>query len=137
MVHVIFFKVEYVANVFDLMVPQTAFELIFQLYNFLSQAQADNDDLHDPEGRLLDAKNSVAQKGYETFTKRRREETGQTSYRSRGPPAREEPQGSFGNQSVQRELTRAGYTPTQPISEELTPLTPVSRNSRRCTRQLV
>jgi hypothetical protein len=37
------FKVEYVANVFDLTTPRTAFELIFQLYNFLSKAKTDND----------------------------------------------------------------------------------------------
>ena len=131
MVYAIFFKVEYVTKVFDLTAPLTTFELIFQLYNFLSEAKADNDGLFEPERQLLEAKNSVTRKKYPSLLKRKREEMGN---RSRSPPARGEAQDSFGDQSVQRELTEAGYTLTQPISEELTPLTPVSRNSRRCTR---
>lgn len=63
MAYAMFFKVEYITNVFDLTTPQAMFELIFQLYNFLSEAKADNDGLHDPESRLLEAKNSVARKG--------------------------------------------------------------------------
>ncbi len=128
------FKVEYVTKVFDLTAPLTTFELIFQLYNFLSEAKADNDGLFEPERQLLEAKNSVTRKKYPSLLKRIREEMGNSPHRSRSPPARGEAQDSFGDQSVQRELTEAGYTLTQPISEELTPLTPVSRNSRRCTR---
>ncbi len=134
MSYAIFIKVEYLTEVFDLTVPQTAFEFIFQLYNFLSEAKADNDELHQPEGRLLEAKNSVARKGYTSLTTRKLEETGSSSHRSGGPPAPGGSQGSFGDQSVQRELTRAGYTLTQPISEELTLQAPVSCNSRGCTR---
>jgi hypothetical protein len=130
MAYAIFFKVEYVTNVFDLTAPQTAFELIFQLYNFLSEAKADNDGLYEPEYRLLEAKNSVARKGYASLSTR-------TPYHSRDSAARGEAQDSFGDQSVQKELASAGYTLTQPISEELTLLTPVSRNSCRCTRLLV
>ena len=51
-----------VGNVFDLTALQIAFELIFQLYNFLSEAKADNDGLREPECWLLEAKNSVARK---------------------------------------------------------------------------
>jgi hypothetical protein len=135
--YAIFFKVEYVTKVFDLTIPDDAFALIFQLYNLLSAAKADNDGLHQPEVRLSEAKNSVAQKRYATLSKllkRKRGEAGTTTHRSRDPP---EAQDSFGNQSVQRELTSAGYTLTQPRFEELTLLTPVSRDSRRCTRLLV
>lgn len=127
MSYAIFFKVEYVTDIFNLTAPQTAFDFIFQLYNFLSEAKADNDGLREPETRLLNAKNSVARKGYESFSKRRREVTGGTSYRSSGPASGGE-QDSFGNQSVQGELKRAGYTLTQPMPKGLTLLTPVSRN---------
>jgi hypothetical protein len=129
MAYGIFFEVEYVTNVFDLTAPQTTFEFIFQLYNFISEAKAGNDGLHEPERRLLEAKTSVARKGYASFSRLMREET--SSNRSSGPSTRED---SFGNQSVQIVLTRAGYILTQPIPEGLTPLFPVSRNSRRCTR---
>jgi hypothetical protein len=137
MTYAIFFKVEYVTNIFDLTAPQTAFELIFQLYNFLYEAQADNDGLREPERQLLEAKKSVVRKGYASLSKQKCEEIGNASYCSRGRPASAEAQDSFDNQSVQRELTRAGYTLTRPISEkfpEFTPLTPVSRDSRWCTR---
>lgn len=108
--------------------PQSAFELIFLLYDFLLEAKAGNDGLREPESRLLEAKYSVARKQYASFSERYREEIGEISYPSRGLSARGCGQDCFGNQSVQRELTGAGYTLTQPISEELTSLTPVSRN---------
>ena len=129
MAYQIFFKVEYITNIFDLTVPQTAFEFIFQLYNFLSEAKSDNDGLHEPERRLLDAKDSVARKGYASFSKRIHDETG-----SHGPPTRDGEQDSFSDRSVQGELTRAGYTLTHPLPEGFTLLTPVSHNSRCCTR---
>ena len=124
------FEVNYVTKDFDLTDPSSAFEFIFQLYNFLADAKADNEGLRDPEIQLLNAKNSVARKGYLTLSKRKREQTGNISHSSRGPPAPGGAQDSFGNQSIQTELARAGYTIDQPI-EGLTPLTPVSRNSRR------
>ena len=129
----IFFKVKYDTTVFDLTHPQTAFEFIFQLYNFLSAAKADNDSFHKPERRLADAKDSVARKGYPTLSMRKCEETTYDSNRSSSPPASEEAQDSFDNSSVQRELTRAGYTLTQ-LPKDFTLLTPVSRDSRRCAR---
>ena len=112
--------------------PSSAFEFIFQLYNFLVDAKADNEGLHDPEFQLLNAKNSVDRKGYLTLSKQKREEAG-TPHRSRDPPAPGGAQDSFGNQSIQKELARAGYTIDQPI-EGLTPLTPVSLNSRQFNR---
>jgi hypothetical protein len=133
MVYTIFFQVVYVTNVFNLTAPETAFQLIFQLYNFLKGAKADNDDLRNPERQLEQAKDSVARKGYESFSKRKREETGNLPHRSR-PHAPGGAQATSGGQLVHMELTRAGYTLTQPISEALTLLTPVSRNSRLCTR---
>jgi hypothetical protein len=113
------------------------FKFIFQLYNFLSAAKADNDGFRDPASRLAVVKDSIARKGYPTLnnTKRRREEeTKHDSIRSRGPPASGGARDSFDDSSVQRELTRAGYTLTQPISEDLVLLTPVSCDSRRCAR---
>jgi hypothetical protein len=53
MAYAISFKVEYLTEVFDLRTPRRAFALLFQLYNFLSEAEADNEDLHEPENRLL------------------------------------------------------------------------------------
>ncbi len=134
MANAILFKVEYVTKIFDLTVPQVAFEFIFQVYNFFSVAEADNVHLHQPETRLAEVKRSVAQKNYSTFShiKRRQEES-----HSLDTPAEGGEEDSFGNPSVVREVTRAGYTPTQPISEELTLLTPVSHNLLRCTRYLV
>ena len=137
MTNAIFFKVEYDTAVFDLTVPQAAFKFIFQLYNFLSAAKADDDGFHDPVSRLAAAKDSIARRGYPTLnnTKRRREEeTKHGSQHSRGPPASGGARDSFENSSVQRELTRAGYTLTEPISEDLMLLTPVSCASRRCAR---
>jgi len=136
MVNAILFKVEFVTRVFDLTVPRTAFEFIFQLYNFFSDAEADNDRLLDPKSRLRNAEGSVARKGYPTLTsartKRRREEKKKKKAvkKSKPNPPQEE-EASFDNLSVQREVTRAGYTCTEPISEELTLLAPVSCNSRR------
>jgi len=134
MANAILFKVEYVTKIFDLTVPQVAFEFIFQVYNFFSVAEADNVHLHQPETRLAEVKRSVAQKNYPTFShiKRRQEES-----HSLDTPAEGGEEDSFGNPSVVREVTRAGYTPTQPISEELTLLTPVSHNLLRCTGYLV
>ncbi len=134
MANAILFKVEYVTKIFDLTVPQAAFEFTFQMYNFFSVAEADNVHLHQPETRLAEVKRSVAQKNYPTFShiKRRQEES-----HSLDTPAEGGEEDSFGNPSVVREVTKAGYTPTQPISEELTLLTPVSHNLRRCTRYLV
>jgi hypothetical protein len=103
MANAIFFKVEYVTNVFDLTAPQAAFELIFQLYNFFPEAKSDNGRLYDPEYQLLEAKNSVARKGYTRFSRLIRKET--TSNFSSGQSARGRAQDSFGNPP---ELTRAG-----------------------------
>lgn len=126
MAYPIFFEVEYVTEMFDLTDPQSAFELIFQLYNFLSEAKSDNDGLNEPRKQLLKAKCSVARKGYTSFSKRKHEEMGDT--------APDGDQDCFGDQSVQGELTRAGYTLAPPLPEGFTLLTPVSRNSRCCTR---
>jgi hypothetical protein len=79
--------------------------------------------------KLAEVKQSVARKKLSNiFTYKAR---------TRRQPKEGDEEDSFGNPSVQSEVTRAGYTPTQPISEELTLLTPVSRNSRRCTRYLI
>ena len=127
-------------NIFDLTVTQTAFDFIFQLYNFLSAAVADNVRFHEPERRLETAKTLVERKGYQSLSeyqsvsKRKREETENSSNSSRGPPTHREAQGIFGSTSVQRELTRAGYTMPPPLPEELTPLTPVSRDSCHSAR---
>jgi hypothetical protein len=137
MTNVIFSKVEYETAAFDLTVPQAAFKFIFQLYNFLSASKADNDGFHEPARRLVDAKDSIARRGYPTLnnTKRKRDETTKhDSEHSRGPPASGGARDCFDNSSVQKVLTRAGYTLTRPISEDLTLLTPVSCDSRRCAR---
>jgi hypothetical protein len=128
----IFLKVEYDTKVFDLTLPQAAFDFIFELYNFLSAAKADNDSFDGPQRRLTEAKISVEQKQFPTIhnTKRRYDdETKPESKRSRGPPASGGGEDSFGHS----ELLRAGYTPTQ-LPKDLTLLTPVSRHSRRCAR---
>lgn len=140
MTDAIIFKVEYLAEVFDLTVPEATFEFTFQLYNFLSAAKAVNDGFHNPESRLALAKDSVDRKNYPALSsKRKHDESDQSndSDRTCDPPAHGGAQDSFNNPSVQRELTRAGYTLTQPISEisdELELLTPVSCNSLCCTR---
>ena len=127
-------------NIFDLTVTQTAFDFIFQLYNFLSAAVADNVRFHEPERRLETAKTLVERKGYQSLSeyqslsKGKREETENSSNSSRGPPTHREAQGIFGSTSVQRELTRAGYTMPPPLPEELTPLTPASRDSCHSAR---
>jgi len=137
MANAILFKVEYSTSAkFNLTVPQTAFEFIFQLYNFFSDAVADSARLLDPASELHRAKESVSRKGYPTLTsartKRGREEKEKKSVKKSKPnPDQRKEEDGFDNPSVQREVTRAGYTVTQPISEELTLLTPVSRNSRR------
>ena len=114
-------------------VPQTAFEFIFQLYNFLSAAKVDNDGFLEPVLCLENVKKSVNAEGYKTLTKRKYEDKCDST-RSRSQISSGVPQDSFDNSSVQGELTRAGYTLTQLISKDLTPLTPVSRDSRRCAR---
>jgi hypothetical protein len=136
MANAILFKVEYVTSIFDLTVPRTAFEFIFQMYNFFSLARKDNVRLGRPKGRLAEAKQLVVRQNYPTFTNARRTQ-GEPQREPRKRPRRDpdtSAQGgeedSFGNPSVQREVTRTGYIPTQPISDELTLLTPVSRNSR-------
>lgn len=78
--------------------PQSAFELIFLLYDFLLEAKAGNDGLREPESRLLEAKYSVARKQYASFSERYREEIGEISYPSRGLSARGCGQDCFGNQ---------------------------------------
>jgi hypothetical protein len=60
MTNAIFFKVEYDAKVFDLTDPKHTFDFIFELYNFLFAAKANNDSFFEPERRLTEAKDSVA-----------------------------------------------------------------------------
>jgi hypothetical protein len=136
------FKVEYVTKVFDLTVSRTAFEFIFQMYNFFTDAMDGNARLHEPRTRLYDAKLSVSRKRYPTSTcsKRKYDGAQRKSRKSKSDSdtsAQDEEEDILGNPSVMREVARAGYTPAQPILEELTPMTPVSRNSRHCTRHLV
>ncbi|KAH9953314.1 kinase-like domain-containing protein [Russula dissimulans] len=132
-------KVEYVSKVFDLTVPRTAFEFIFQMYNFFSLAKADNARLDRPGARLREAKQSMDEEDYPTFsgTKRKYEENQRKRVKKfkRNPDtsAQGGQEDSFGNQSVQRDVTRAGYTPTQPISEELMLLTPLKPTTRQAT----
>ncbi|KAI9513064.1 kinase-like domain-containing protein [Russula earlei] len=126
--------VHYDRTLFDLTDHRGAFDFIFQLYNFLSIANADNakfDNDHASE-RLAKAKASVENSTYPSITKRLKDETGRNSTRARGPPAGEGANDSLDNSSIQRELARAGYTLTQPISE-LTPLTPLKPTMRRAT----
>ena len=115
--------------------PQDTFEFIFQLYNFLSAAKADNDGFYEPQERLLEAKDSVARKEYPTVhtSKRKREESRGDSNRPRDPPAPGGTRDSLGDALVLKELGRAGYTLTE-LPDELRPLTPVSHNSSRCAR---
>ena len=136
MVNVILFKVEYVTKVFDLTDPRSVFEFIFQLYNFISDAEAENRRLDQPRTRLLNAQESVMQKKLPSLSSPKREPEDQQNSTKR---SKRNPRGgdSFDNLTVLREVTNAGYTPTQPISEELTPLTPVNRNSCRWTRYLI
>jgi hypothetical protein len=140
------FKVEYATESFDLTVPQAALEFIFQLYNFFSFAEDDNRHLRQPGSRLEEAKESVARKHREAFTtrtptKRKQEDNQRNSKKSRSNHPDTTAQGGeedcFGNPSVQREVTRAGYTPTPPLPKDFTLLTPVSRNSSHCIRNLV
>lgn len=143
MANAILFKVEYVSREFDLSVPRKAFEFIFQMYNFFSAAKKGNDHLLRPLDQLADAKQSVNEKNYPTFSKRKKQEdNNETKAAKKSKPnpdasAQGGQEDSFGNPSVQREVTRAGYTPTRPIPKEFTPLTPVSRNSHRCAGCLV
>jgi len=107
------------------------------MYNFFSIAEADNARLHRPGPRLAEAKQSAARKPLETFSspKRKYEENQMKSVKRSKLNSDTSTQGeeevAFDNPSVQREVTRAGYTPTPPIPEEFALLTPVSRNSRR------
>ena len=135
MTNAISYKVEYDTKVFDLTAPQSAFDFIFELYNFLSAAKAENDSLDRPERRLTEAKDSVARKEYPTLTsiKLKCEETEYDSNCSRSSPASEGAPDSLDDSSVERELTRAGYTLTR-LPKDLTLLTPVSRDSHWCAR---
>ena len=106
------------------------------MYNFFSIARHDNRDLHQPESRLLEVKESVAREGYSMITggtKRKHEGDPKNSKRkSKGNPdtsAQGREEDGFGNPSVQRKVTSAGYTLVPPISDEFKPLTPVSRHS--------
>ena len=143
MANAILFKVEYVTETFDLTKPRSAFEFIFQMYNYFSMAVNDNRHLRQPRLRLAEVKGSVTRRNYPTFsnTKRGREDTQKKSKKKskRNPDtsAQGGEEDSFDKPSVQKEVTSAGYTITQPISEEITLLIPVSRNSPRCTRYLV
>ena len=141
MVNAILFKVEYITKVFDLTDPRSVFEFIFRLYNFISDAEAENRRLDRPQTRLSKAKESVAQEKLPSLSSAKRgpEEDQQNSTKRsrRNPGTSAGGGGSFDDPTVLREVTNAGYTPTQPISEEITPLTPVSRNSRRWTRYLI
>jgi hypothetical protein len=120
MANAILFKVEYVTETFDLTKPRSAFEFIFQMYNYFSMAVNDNRHLRQPRRQLARVKEMVNGRNYPTFTSAQGGE-----------------EDSFDKPSVQKEVTSAGYTITQPISEEITLLIPVSRNSPRCTRYLV
>jgi hypothetical protein len=138
MTNAITFKVEYDTKVFDLTALQSAFDFIFELYNLLSAAKADNVSLDEPRRRLIEARNSVVNQKYPTLnntkTKRKHEEeTKDDSKRSRRPPPSGGGRDSFDDSSVQRELTRAGYTLPR-LPKDFTPLTPVSRDSHRCAR---
>jgi hypothetical protein len=73
MADVILFKVEYVTKVFNLMDPQSAFEFLFRLYNFISDAEAENRRLDPPETRLSKAKESVMQKNLPLLSSAKRE----------------------------------------------------------------
>jgi hypothetical protein len=144
MANAILFKVEYISREFDLTAPQPAFEFIFQIYNFFSDANEDNKRLSQPDIQLTRAKESVEAKQYPTFSKKRKQahnekRSGKKKKSKQNPDtsAQGGQEDSFDNPSVQREVTGAGYTPTQPIPEEFTPLTPVSRNPRCCARYLV
>src|SRR6267142_5748758 len=88
MTNAIFFKVEYDTKVFDLTALQSVFNFIFELYNCLPAAKADNDSLDKLKRRLIEAKDSVVKKKIPTLnTKRKHKETKHDSKRSRGPPA--------------------------------------------------
>ena len=136
------FKVEYDSREFDLTVPQSAFEFIFQLYNFFSDAKEDNKRLSQPDIQLKRAKESVEAKNHPTFSKERKQEAlhekrsakKNKSKLNSNTFAQGGQEDSFDDPSVQREVTGAGYTPAQPISEEFTPLTPVSRSPCCCAR---
>ena len=143
MANAILFKVEYVTETFDLTKPRSAFEFIFQMYNYFSMAVNDNRHLRQPRRQLARVKEMVNGRNYPTFTKTKREhENTQKNPKKKSKPnpdtsAQGGEEDSFDKPSVQKEVTSAGYTITQPISEEITLLIPVSRNSPRCTRYLV
>ena len=72
MANATFFEVEYVTKVFDLTVPRTAFEFIFQMYNFITDAKDGNTRLHEPIPGLASAKQSE----YKTLTYSKRKYDG-------------------------------------------------------------
>ncbi len=117
-----------------------AFDFIFQLYNFVSTAQADNVGFDEPQRRLAEAKYSVVRKKYRTITegatkKRKLGQIDNTDNDSNHPTpsASGGGQDCFGDPLVQRELTRTGYTLTE-LPKDFASLTPVSRHSCRCAQ---
>ena len=61
MANAILSKVEYVTKDFDLTNPLSAFEFIFQMYNFLSDAEAENERLDRP---ALEPRNRSCERVY-------------------------------------------------------------------------
>ena len=105
------------------------------MYNFFTDAMDGNACLHEPSPRLYDVKWSVSRKRYPELTCSKRKYDGaqrkfKKSERDSDTSAQSEEEDCLGNPSVMREVARAGYTPTQPILKELTPMTSVSRKSR-------
>jgi hypothetical protein len=126
----IFCEVRYVTKDFNLADAKSAFDFIFQIYNFVSAAKADNDSFLDtPELELQNIKELVLRKKYPTLASKKNCEAAETST-NRSPPGGI--QDSFDNPSIQEGLMAAGYTLTQTMSDELVPITPVSHNSCRC-----
>jgi hypothetical protein len=141
MANAILFKVKYVTNTFDLTAPEDVFQFIFQIYNFVSVAKADNKRLDGLDSQFAEVAKITKKQNLPAISKRKKEENNNNvSKRARpnpGTSAQGGQEDSLDNPSVQRAVTNAGYTPTPPIPKELTPLFPVSFNSRRCTRYLI
>jgi hypothetical protein len=114
MANVTLFKVEHFTKLFDLTVLRTAFEFIFQMYNFFADPKSGNARLDQPRLRLADAKQSVSRKCYPTLTFSNRKYDGAQRKFKRNPDsstsAQSEEEGSLGNPSVMREVARAVYT---------------------------
>ncbi|KAI0288544.1 hypothetical protein BC826DRAFT_1107678 [Russula brevipes] len=77
--------VEYIKNVFDLTDRRYAFEFVFQLYNFLSAAEADNKRFKEPESRLAAVKRLVDEKHSTSISAhtRKRERSKEMAMRAR------------------------------------------------------